>query len=170
MCRPGTWRLSARRKKFQTSPRPQPPPLSHPDCRWLLILIVALTPVDRSRTGIPPRDRSALPCNQAVAFAKMSRSIFTRRSSRFNSRISLRSAVIRPSLRRAFVPVGLIHPPHPIATGQHGYRRRLDFLEASRPLRIARRSHSAGLIPASRAASAIFSKDPSGNRRLYDSG
>ena len=42
MCRPGTWRLSAPREKHQTSRRPRPPPLSHPDCRWLLILIVAL--------------------------------------------------------------------------------------------------------------------------------
>jgi len=69
---------------------------------------------------------------------------------------------------------GLERATHPIATDPTrlltDYGRRLDFLAASRSLRIARRSHSAGLIPASRAASAIFSKDPSGSRRLYDSG
>ena len=62
------------------------------------------------------------------------------------------------------------HIPQPPRNTATDYRRRLGFLEAARSLRIARRSHSAGLIPASRAASAIFSKDPSGNRRLYDSG
>ena len=45
--------------------------------------------------GIDPLSRA----NQAVAFARMSRSSLTRRSSRFSSRTSLCSAVVSPSLR-----------------------------------------------------------------------
>ena len=41
MCRPGTWRLSAPREKHQTSRRPRPPPLSHPDCRATAIVGLA---------------------------------------------------------------------------------------------------------------------------------
>ena len=122
MCRPGTWRLSARREKFQTSRRPRPPPLSLPDCRWLLILIVALTPVDRSRTGIPPRDRSALPCEPGRRLCQdvplhLHPAKLTLQLAHFLA-FDRDQAV----LAKAIVPVGLLHPPHPIATGQHGYR------------------------------------------------
>ena len=62
MCRPGTWRLSARREKHQSSRRPRPPPLSHPVCRWLLILIVALQACLR---GTCRTTASASPCPNA---------------------------------------------------------------------------------------------------------
>ena len=44
MCRPGTWRLSVRRGNTKVRAGRNHLPLSHPDCRWLLILIVALHP------------------------------------------------------------------------------------------------------------------------------
>ena len=42
ICRPGTWRLSVRRGNTKVRAGRNHLPLSHPDCRWLLILIVAL--------------------------------------------------------------------------------------------------------------------------------
>ena len=42
MCRPGTWHLSALGKNTKSRAGRGHLPLSYPDCRWLLILIVAL--------------------------------------------------------------------------------------------------------------------------------
>ena len=46
MCRPGTWRLSAPRENTKLRAGRGHLQLSHPVCRWLLILIVALQAVD----------------------------------------------------------------------------------------------------------------------------